>query len=261
MQDSPVLCHSDLVHASIALGIRNFQNPCGELLNSLKNFGVGQNFWFPAFNMDFGQSRLFDLEKSPSQVGVLGEFVRTSPGSWRTAVPFYSITGFQQRPSTEQLGTVSFNLWGKGSVFEDVYLNNGKILFLGADFSTFTYIHFVESYSGAPVYRYSKSFSGSVSHNGNTSDVKVEMHVRPPGDIVKYDWNKIFQDLLDQNLVSFYSASQTIFSIDSRNLTDFLVKKISLDPLYLLEPISRQLVQKKLTGLGRSFSIGDFESE
>ncbi len=78
---------------------------------------------------------------------------------------------------------------------------------------------------------------------------------------MKYDWNKIFHDLSDQKLITFFAGSRAIFSIDSRNVTDFLVNRISLDPLYLLEPISRQLVQTKLSAFGRSFLIGDFESE
>lgn len=260
MAGAPVLCHSDLVQASIALGIRNFQNPCGELLNSVDNLGFGQNLWFPTFNMDFGQSGRFDLADSPSQVGVVGDFVRNSQGSWRTAVPFYSVAGFNQRPTVDQLGSESFNLWGERSFFADLYLQNGEILFLGANFATFTHIHFIESFSGAPLYRYSKRFSGLVSAHGDTSRVEVEMHVRPPGNIVRYDWERIFQELLAHDLVDFYTEAQEIFSMNSKKVTDFLVDKISIDPLYLLESSSRALVQKQLDVIGRPFEIGDFES-
>jgi len=255
-----VLCHTDLVQASIALGIRNFQNPCGELLKSVKSLGFGQNLWFPTFNMDFGKSGRLDLAESPSQVGVLGEFVRNSPGAWRTAVPFYSVAGFHQRPSVDQLGSESFNLWGERSLFADLYQQNGKILFLGANFATFTHIHFIESFSGAPIYRYPKNFSRLISAHGRTSKVEVEMHVRPPGNLVRYDWGKIFQDLLANDLVEFHTEESNVFSLNSKMVTDFMVDKISLDPLYLLEPTSRELVQRQLDVIGRPFEIGDFES-
>ncbi len=260
MTSAPVLCHSDLVQASIALGIRNLQNPCGELLTSVNGLGLGQNLWFPTFNMDFGQSGRLDLADSPSQVGVLGDFVRNSPGAWRTAVPFYSVAGFHRRPSVDRLGFESFNLWGERSLFADLYLQNGEILFLGADFATFTHIHFIESFLGAPIYRYPKSFSGLVSAHGNTSRVEVEMHVRPPGNLVRYDWEKIFQGLIANDLVEFYTEEHKVFSMNSKKVTDFLVGKISSDPLYLLESTSRELVQKQLDVLGRPFEIGDFES-
>jgi aminoglycoside N3'-acetyltransferase len=259
MQEFPVLCHSDLVKASISLGIRDFNNPCGELLKSLESLGVGQNLWFPTFNMDFGRSQLFDLEESPSQVGVLGEYVRNSSGSWRTSVPFYSVTGFHRKPSTQQLGPQIFDVWGKNSVFGDVYTERGKILILGSGIASFTQIHFVELLSGGPIYRYSKSFSGLVSAGGFSTRVELEMHVRPPGNLVDYDWEKIFSDLNAQGLVEFLKNSSEIFLLDCKNVTDFLVSKIADDPLYLLSNYSRQLVQEKLDALGRPFTIGDFE--
>jgi aminoglycoside N3'-acetyltransferase len=256
---SPVLCHSDIVRASLALDVHNYQEPFDELLESLHNLGFGKNLWFPTFNMDFGRSREFNPGHDPSQVGALGEYIRKLPESWRTEVPFYSVSGSSRRPTTMRLTPKPFDVWGTESIFHDLYSDNGTILFLGADFSTFTHIHYIESLSDSLGYRYDKFFPGVVKSGVEELTVEIQMHVRPPGNFVQYDWIKIFQDLDMNKLVIRHKNDGSIFSLNARQVTDFLVSRINSDPLYLLNKESGLSVGKKMKELGHQFRIRDFE--
>ncbi len=259
MLNSPILCHSDIVRASIALGIRNYREPFEELLILLHEMGLGKNLWFPTFNMDFGSSGEFNPGFNPSQVGALGEYIRKLTGSWRSEVPFYSVSGTDSQPSTMRLTTRPFDVWGSESIFNDLYSKSGTILFFGAEFSTFTHVHYIESLADSLCYRYEKVFPGIVVSGREETRVKILMHVRPPGNYVKYDWQKIFQDLLHGELVTKHNHDGSIFSLNAKRVTDFLVNRINSDPLYLLDSTSRVLVQSKLEELGRHFRIEDFE--
>jgi aminoglycoside N3'-acetyltransferase len=256
---SPILCHSDIVRASIALGVRNYREPFEELLTNLHEIGLGKNFWFPTFNMDFGSTGEFNPGCNPSQVGALGEYIRKLPGSWRSEVPFYSISGADWQPTTMRLTARPFDVWGSESIFSDLYSKSGTVLFFGADFSTFTHIHYIESLADSLGYRYKKVFPGTVISGRAETRVEILMHVRPPGNYVKYDWRKIFQDLIHGELVTKHNHDGSIFSLNTRRVTDFLVTRMNSDPLYLLDSTSRISVQRKLDELGRHFRIEDFE--
>ena len=91
--DGPVLVHSDLMgilnHLNIdlrkAIKEINRNNNLMEEMNSMLKRIIGErDLWIPAYNYDFSETGIYDIQNSPSQVGSLAEYFRKKKAHWRT---------------------------------------------------------------------------------------------------------------------------------------------------------------------------------
>ena len=126
----------------------------------------------------------------------------------------------------------------------------------GTDISVATIIHYVESLINVP-YRYEKTFNGTTKFDEKIRKLSFTSHFRPFGMNLKYDWPKINSDL--QAAKSLFPISKYCYILDGAKFKNYLILKMSLDPLYLLENESRLWVKPRLERLGRSFLQQDFE--
>jgi len=80
----PVLVHSDLLGAHYFLGKATRRQPSPEAhMKFLERWHDSNNLWFPTFNYDFTKTGLYDVQRSPSQIGALSEYARSHPGYTR----------------------------------------------------------------------------------------------------------------------------------------------------------------------------------
>jgi len=258
----PVIVHSDLSRAvavSRELGFRvQRENLVESLLATFEKLaGVQkQSMVFPAFNYGFGSSRVFDVEEDPIQVGALPEMLRRSGFFRRTSVPFFSFLhmGFDI--------LVDFDLidpFGMGSMFDLVEQSSGSILMVGTGLEAFTYIHHIESrLPGGPTYRYRKSFTGSVQIAGKEFPCVVEMHVRPEGVSLEYDWHRLESELFEAGALQYLGLTGQVIVVSAKRAKDYLVDKMLNNPLHLLTRKTQSVVMELLVGRER-LTLEQFE--
>jgi aminoglycoside 3-N-acetyltransferase len=91
------------------------------------------------------QNNTFDVEKTPSAMGVISETFRRQAGVLRSSNPLHPILAFGPKArwllADHEKSPYSC---GKGSPFERFMNIGGKVLFFDVPFSTLTFMHYVE---------------------------------------------------------------------------------------------------------------------
>ena len=122
------------------------------------------------------RSEIFDVQNTPSDVGLLSERFRSLSGVQRSEHPIFSVCGLGDK-ACEFLNTRSDDCFGKGTVFDLLYENDVKIVTLGCSFDRVTFAHFVEQSLNVP-YRYFKTFKGEIKNTDVLKKVDVRFFVR-----------------------------------------------------------------------------------
>jgi aminoglycoside 3-N-acetyltransferase len=88
---------------------------------------------------------VFDVQRTPSQVGLLTELFRRSPGVARSVHPTHPVAAWGARV-TELLANhhLARTPCGEGTPFARLVDHDGRILFLGAGIESMTFFHYVE---------------------------------------------------------------------------------------------------------------------
>ena len=150
-----------------------------EMLNLLQEKVTEEGtLLIPAFNWDFCKGKAFDIRKSPSQTGALGNAALARTDFQRTAHPIYSFLVWG-RLRDELLSVRAPNAFGKGSIFDllDEYRAKALVIGLGAT-DGLTFIHHAEQMTGVP-YRYEKTFTAPYTDaEGVTAEKSCTMYVR-----------------------------------------------------------------------------------
>ena len=250
---SDIFCTAHLVREQLGRS-RNLSHIFRAHVSYLENcFGVG-NLIFPTFNYDFPKSKVFDVEKTDSQVGSLTNYVRTLEDFYRTTTPVFSFAINKIR--TKPYSNTPF---GKESVLDDLYEEDGTIVFYGTGINVCTYLHYVESQIGPPRYRYVKPFHGTLIANGESLGCEVLFHVRPLGINWGYDWGELERILIDAGVIN--SLECNMFAVKARDLSEIWGGRICDDDLSILSDACRIDVANRLSNLGRRFVLSDFEED
>jgi aminoglycoside 3-N-acetyltransferase len=137
----------------------------------------------------------FDLEKTPSRMGVLTEYIRQKEGSIRSFHPFVSQTAIG-RYAHEICGNSSRHPFGPETPHARMIDLNTLCISIGLHpHLTGTVIHHVEMVMGVP-YRYVKEFNHPVVREGKISYEPFYMNVWYRECEIKRDRKKIFEHFL-----------------------------------------------------------------
>lgn len=255
----PFLIHSDIFKAFSFVRRRAAPGQPRPDVNQLhldwlaSHFGR-ENLIFPSFNYDFPKTKLFDLQQTPSQVGQLTNYVLRQAGFQRTATPIFSFLTM-----SPELCRQTAEPFSRGSIFDALFQKDGTVVFYGAEISSCTYLHFVESQFGAPLYRYDKSFSGVVVDGGIAREAAVTFHARPLGLDLEYDWDHLYRLLERAGAVKRFAANG--FAVKAAALSEVWGEAFIKAPLDFLEPRSRVALRALVDKLGRRLTIEDCEGQ
>ena len=253
------LVHTDI--SKIDLGIlRNSKygtKPQNRVINYLdKQLNYGE-LWFPAYNYNFGGTRKFNPHQDGTSVGAVNSAVLNMPNSVRTFTPIYSHVGFGSvlSPKIKEL----YKPFDLGSEFEELLNVDAQVLFLGANFNSFTFLHYIEEVNKID-YRYTKTIAGVLEIKEKTHRTSLELKVRPLGRNLNYDWSKIEKDLRENNVI------RTVTGIATKNMVlnmsaslKLITKLIKKDPYYLLDSETKEWVMRIINEKKRPFQLEDFE--
>jgi aminoglycoside 3-N-acetyltransferase len=147
------------------------------LIEQIKDyFSEGGTILVPAFSYSFTKNEDFDPRNTKSTVGLFSESFRTSNNVDRTNHPIFSISTWGKLKDDFQNGTI-LDCFGPNTFFEKLFERDVKLITLGCDFSSLTFVHYVEQKNQVS-YRYLKSFSGCVIDSGQKVNVTTEYYVR-----------------------------------------------------------------------------------
>tara|TARA_B100000035_G_scaffold143122_1_gene121828 strand:+ start:127 stop:915 length:789 start_codon:yes stop_codon:yes gene_type:complete len=261
--NEPIFIHSDVGKSISSIKSLGFKVDTKNLQQSIYDFLISfakkdaSRLIFPAFNYNYGNTQEFKVLEDEIEVGSLPTWVYKTQKFNRTAIPFYSVL------SINELGIESDNLinpFGDKSFFQKLYEKDGKIFFLGAPFSSNTFIHFVEEMvNNGPIYRYKKRFDGKIIFGNIKKNVLFEMHVRPKNTFLDYDWDRLERELIENNLLKKYKGLDQLKLIKARELFSYWKKQIENDPFYLLNDFSKEYMFKATDKGTKRLELEDFE--
>ena len=260
---SPIFVHSDLHQGFRLMRRAGFAESPEGIAPSMVQFLSAMcetdpsGLIFPAFNYDFGTSRVFDVDNDSIQVGALPEALRVGGGYQRTHVPFFSSLHAGEAP---QWAGNQIDPWGEDSVFGLLAQQRGSILFCGVGIEAFTFIHHIEaSLPGGPAYRYDKVFRGEIRTRAETRTCSLTMHVRPLGIPLHYDWQKIEAFLRDAGSMSQVVGIPEIQVISAHSAKVVLLRALSHDPYFLLHGETVERLAAVAGQKSERLKIDDFE--
>ena len=255
----PVFVHSDPFRAArLVKPVRDRTAFLDSHVAMLRESTEGRSLWLPAFNYDFGKSRVFDLRASESQLGPIPERFRLAHAEWRTPVPIFSAAGIGPDPQPRWgFGTDPF---GPDSIFASLVNANGVVLYYGETFHYNTLVHYAERLAGGPVYRYDKLFPGTViMTDGTRVEGSLDYHVRPLGTGLEYDWPRLLDEAVEAGVCRRLEESPEVLAASARDLCELWVRAMRRDPFALLDEKTRRWVEPAIDELGRRFVLSDFE--
>ncbi len=240
----PVFIHSDIAKSLPLYGSTDYKRSLNDSCHAASDFLIGEygdNLSFPAFNYNFGGNLVFDVDNDKSQVGLLSEHMRLSDDYCRSPVPFFSVLSKHNDLCQYSKECHPF---GKGSFFEWLHLNDGKIVGLGTK-SIFTFLHYIEGLiPGGPLYRYEKEFKGLLKRKEGDKEVVCKMHVKPINGATEYDFALIERDLREENILADNDSKGILCSMQCSEVVSYMLSKYESDPLYGLTEKSKSALVK-----------------
>ena len=149
-----------MVHSSYK-SLGGVEGGAGTVINALLEWvGPDGTVLFPTFNFtSWSEDHYFDINETPSHMGIIGELARQQASAIRTRHPMYSFAVLGKNRN-EFAACDDVEAYGRNSVFQRFHELNGTIVSIGLGWnSTFSLHHYVEYRTGCN-YRRTKRFAG-----------------------------------------------------------------------------------------------------
>jgi aminoglycoside N3'-acetyltransferase len=255
------LVHTDI--SKIELGIirdnKYGTKPQNRALNYLRHHLEPEELWFPAYNYDFGKTKIFNPKTDGTSVGAINSAALELSESIRTLTPIYSYVGFGRSlaPNIREV----YRPFNTGSELQELLNLDAEILFYGASFSAFTFLHYIEEKNQIN-YRYLKKIDGQLQIDDKSYATSVELKVRPLGKTFNYDWEKIESDLRESKVIRTLKKIGTKNSILKMSESlESITKRIDNDPYYLLDGQTKEWIIQLINNKKRPLLVEDFEEQ
>lgn len=177
-------CDVLYVHSGMQFGLPNISIGKTALLESLAGVLMALNvatIVMPTYTFSFCNDEPYDVEKTPSSMGALNEYLRVKHRWERSIDPLMSnILYGRNHHLIRDIGKCSV---GEGSTF-DLLSKSGlvvKFLFMGPRVhDCFTYMHYLEAARKVP-YRYDLEFTGVINDKGREYEDTYKLFIRDAG--------------------------------------------------------------------------------
>lgn len=170
----------------------------------------------------------FNVNTTPSEMGILTEVVRNMPKSKRSVNPIYSVA-VHGKLVNELASVDDKNVFGKDSIFGKLHKLNGKIMINGLGYNdSWTFVHYIEEMEGCN-YRYHKNFSGKIIVDNREYEDTFIMRVRDVENGVVTNVDPMGKMLEERGIVSFMQIGQSTVKLfgtqDAYRITASEMKK------------------------------------
>lgn len=185
----------------------------------------------PAFSYSFCKGEEYDVQQTPSDVGILTEYFRKMPDVYRTEHPIFSFSVWGKR--VKEFLQLPISSFDQNSVYGCMISGNDKLVFLGAPVG-YTFYYMAEE-NVQVSHRYYKNFSGNIISNGSSYVQTVPYYVRRLDQRSTESERKINDYLFDhgyQTKTEFGKGSITV--AETAIVFDKLVNKLNVDEKFFL---------------------------
>jgi aminoglycoside 3-N-acetyltransferase len=228
--------HSNVGLFGIAEGTSDSKSTCELILKAICDvIGPEGTIVVPSFTYSFGstkEAKVFDLNRTPSSLGIFSEFIRNHPNSIRSRDPMFSTValGKQARDLTDKLGTECF---GQSSIWDKLYEAGAKSCNFNFSPGYCTFIHYAEKCLNVP-YRKDRKFTGTITDGENQEFSEVTYFsndLNTPQFAVSLDR---FQDICIANggLTKKLGRGK-ISTISFNSMYDLIEKELPRNPYFL----------------------------
>lgn len=185
-----------------------------QLTNFFKDEGT---IIFPTFTYSFIKNKVYDLLKSPSEVGMFSEEFRKIKNISRTKNPIFSVGVIGKYRDLFLKSSIN-NCFGKNSAFGLLKRLDGKIICFGCEFNRITFAHHLEQLKKVH-YRYFKVFSGIIVSGKNVKKVFTKYYVRKIKESTEIDLSRLKEQAILENKLKISNFGR--FEIISIKACDF----------------------------------------
>ena len=207
-----------------------------EFLNDIKS--SNGNIAIPTYSYSYAKNKLFDIIKTPSELGEVSEYLRKRNVEKRTYDPNFSYLLFGDNFSNRHLKDGDSSSFGEGSFIEDIYLQDGYLGSIGGALEYLTEIHYIEKKLNMD-YRFDKVFKGkTIDIDGQVQFNNSTFYCRDLGEKYNASFVQLKHDLLKENLIEEWKVNDISLKfqvIKFRKLFDFIKNKLINNPKYLWE--------------------------
>jgi aminoglycoside 3-N-acetyltransferase len=191
------------VHADSAIAAQyiytNDADPVKEFFYELKKYLINGTILVPSFTYSATKGELFDVENTPSEIGLFSEKFRMLDGVQRSKHPIFSICALGKY-ADEFVHSRLDDCFGSDTLFDKLYISNVKILTLGCAFEKVTFAHYVEQHLNVS-YRYYKKFVSKIMCLGNLTQLDVRYYVRDLALDAELDFSRLEQNAMEKSLM------------------------------------------------------------
>lgn len=189
--------------------------------------GPHRTIIMPTYTSGF-RDGVIDLDKEPSQTGVITETFRRRSDSHRTASAFFSFAAIG--PEASDLAELRpQDAWGTGSLFEWMEERDAHVVVLGEAFHRNSFVHRAEWLAQVP-YRYRKTFTGTMTYRGKQESLTESLFVRSLDPEVTNDWHNLDPILMKAGMVKLRLGGGHISSMPSRMIVEVMLDELDRDP-------------------------------
>jgi len=220
----------------IRLGHTNEErlNHLDQIISSAEQ--MGGNIMIPTFSYTYPKNQVFSILETPSDVGLVTEFLRKRYPYKRTIDPFFSYLVFGEK-GPAHFGVRDYECFGDKSLIGDLFMQNGYICCIGNVFhNTPTEVHYIEKLLNVD-YRFNKEFHGIIRDcEGKHHQQKTTFYCRKYVNELFPDMTRLERDLKKNDLFEYWRVDNMDFEIQAisfRRLYDFVKDKIARNPGYL----------------------------
>ena len=184
----------------------------------------------PCYTYSIGKGEPFDIEATPSQIGVFPELFRKRRNVIRSRDPMLSNCGIGTHAELILKG-ISNRCYGEGSVFDRLRKMNAKICTLGIGLHWATYRHYIEEMANVP-FRFHKIFNGTIIENGKENIEDWVYFAAPLGvPNCKPDGVPLERLCKKANIVNIANVGRgQILSISAQDFFEFGLKQMKINP-------------------------------
>jgi len=133
----------------------------------------------PTYTYSIGKGEIYEVERTSSVIGDFTEIFRARKDVIRSRDPMLSTAGLGSA-AKRILREISFSCYGKGSTFDNICAENGKICTLGIGIYWATFRHYIEESAAVP-FRFLKEFKGIVKEGGIEKEENWSYFAAPQG--------------------------------------------------------------------------------